>query len=168
VKWVLAAVFSAAVVAGAAGASRGGFVLRTPAFAPGGTIPVRYTCAGANVSPPLRWGHVPRATRSLALSVVDRDAPGGSFTHWLAWGIRRSARSVTAGVRLRLVGMTSAGGIGYTGPCPPPGAAHHYVFRLYALRSALPLRRGATRARFDAALKGRVLRVATLVGRYGR
>jgi Raf kinase inhibitor-like YbhB/YbcL family protein len=129
---------------------------------------VRYSCDGADFSPPLHWGRVPPATRSLALSVVDPDAPGGTFTHWLAWGIRPSARSLKAGARLRLVGMNSAGSVGYTGPCPPLGTPHHYVFRLYALRSALPLRRGAPRARFDAAVKRRVLRVATLVGRYGR
>src|SRR5262249_24180984 len=30
-------------------------VLTSPAFHTGGTIPVRYTCDGADVSPPLRW-----------------------------------------------------------------------------------------------------------------
>ncbi|MGH7880999.1 MAG: YbhB/YbcL family Raf kinase inhibitor-like protein [Candidatus Binataceae bacterium] len=25
------------------------------------------------------------------------------------------------------------GHIGYNGPCPPPGPAHHYHFKLYAL-----------------------------------
>ena len=165
---VVAAVFAAAVVVGVGSASRGGFVLRSTAFAPGGTVPARYTCGGANISPPLHWRGLPSRARSLAVSVVDRDAPGGSFTHWLAWGIRRSARRLKAGARLRLVGMTSAGGIGYTGPCPPPGPPHHYVFRLYALRSPLPLPRGATKPQFDAALRGRVLRVATLIGRYAR
>jgi phosphatidylethanolamine-binding protein (PEBP) family uncharacterized protein len=45
---------------------------------------------------------------------------------------------------------------------------HRYVFRLYALRATLTLRSGADRVAFLAALKGKVLATATLVGRYSR
>jgi Raf kinase inhibitor-like YbhB/YbcL family protein len=162
-----AAAVAAGVAALVAPTARAAFTLRSPAFAPDGTIPRRYTCDGANASPPLRWVGLPRRARSMALSVVDPDAPGG-FTHWLAWGIPRSVRRLPAGARLQRVGTNNAGSVGYTGPCPPTGPPHRYVFRLYALRTPLPLRRGATRQRFEAALRGRVLRVATLVGRYGR
>jgi Raf kinase inhibitor-like YbhB/YbcL family protein len=144
------------------------FALSSPAFAPGQTIPVRYTCDGANGSPPLRWTAPPRRTTSLALLMEDPDAPVGTFTHWLAWNIKPTVRRLAAGARPPRQGRTSAGTVGYTGPCPPPGPAHHYVFKLYALRTPLRLRAGASRAMFDAALKGRVLRVARLVGRYGR
>ncbi len=65
-------------------------------------------------------------------------------------------------------GMNDFRTVGYGGPCPPRGPAHRYVFRLYALRSPLPLPAGSDRRAFEAALKGRVLRVATLVGRYRR
>jgi phosphatidylethanolamine-binding protein (PEBP) family uncharacterized protein len=27
---------------------------------------------------------------------------------------------------------------GYGGPCPPPGAVHHYVVRVWALRRPVP------------------------------
>jgi Raf kinase inhibitor-like YbhB/YbcL family protein len=144
------------------------FALSSPAFAPGQTIPVRYTCDGASVSPPLRWTAPPRRTKSLAVLVEDPDAPVGTFTHWLAWNIKPTTRRLAAGARPPRQGRTSAGTVGYTGPCPPEGSTHRYVFKLFALRAPLPLRAGARRAAFDAALEGRVLRVARIVGRYGR
>jgi hypothetical protein len=49
--------------------------LTSSAFADGGEIPVRYTCDGDNVSPPLAWSNLPEGTRSLALVVDDPDAP---------------------------------------------------------------------------------------------
>src|SRR6185312_10219684 len=45
--------------------------LTSPAFKAGGTIPKRYSCDGANVSPPLRWRRVPGDARELALLVED-------------------------------------------------------------------------------------------------
>jgi len=129
-------------------------------FANGGDIPRRYTCDGASAVPPLRWTAPPRRTRSLALEVLDPDAPGGTFVHWVQWGLTRGK----AGVQ----GTNSTGGLGWTGPCPPPGPAHHYVFRLYALDAALPLRRGADDAAFRRALRGHVLATARLVGVYRR
>ena len=134
------------------------FALTSPAFPPGGLIPARYTCDGANVAPVLRWTSPPRGTHAFALRVTDPDAPGGTFVHWIAWGRTRPSVS----------GTNTFGKVGYDGPCPPSGPAHRYVFRLFALRSPLPLRRGASLVAFTRALRGRVLGKATLVGRYGR
>ncbi len=154
-----------ALAASAAGGA--GFSLRSPAFPDGGRIPVRHTCDGRDLSPPLRWTAPPAGTRSLALLMDDPDAPGRTFTHWLAWNIPPSARALKAGARVPGEGANDAGRVGYLGPCPPAGV-HRYVFRLYALRTPLRLARGASRAEFLAALRGRVLAVARLVGRYGR
>lgn len=160
-----AALVAVMLAAAAPGASR--FTLRSPAFAPGETIPARFTCDGANASPALRWTAPPAGTRSLALIMDDPDAPSGTFTHWLAWDIAATARGLRAGRRAPREGTNDAGRIGYTGPCPPSGV-HRYVFRLYALEAPLKLARGEPRARFLAAVRGRSLAVARLVGRYGR
>jgi Raf kinase inhibitor-like YbhB/YbcL family protein len=141
------------------------FALTSPAFSNGAIIPSRFTCTGANVSPPLRWTAPPPGTRSLALSVQDPDAPSGTFVHWTGWNLRPSVRRLAAGARLPLEGRNSTGSRGYTGPCPPAGPAHHYVFRLYALKAKLRLRAGASPAAFRAALRGRVLATARLIGR---
>jgi len=144
---------------------QGRFALRSPAFAPGGTIPRVYTCDGGDRIVPLRWTAPPRGTRSFALLVDDPDAPSGSFVHRLAWGIPAAARSLPG--RAPREGTNGAGRLGWTGPCPPSGV-HRYVFTLYALRAPLPLAAGADRAAFARALRGRVLATARLVGRYGR
>jgi Raf kinase inhibitor-like YbhB/YbcL family protein len=125
--------------------------LTSPAFAAGGTIPVRFTCDGANVSPPLRWTQPPAGTRSFSLTVIDPDAPSGHFVHWTASRIPASSRGLRSGERAPAEGANDAGGRGWTGPCPPPGPAHHYVFTLTAV--------GA---------HGRPLARARLVGRYAR
>src|SRR5712691_8145261 len=53
------------------------FKLRSPAIAPSGHIPAKYTCDGSDLSPPLRWTEPPRDTTSFALIVHDHDASGG-------------------------------------------------------------------------------------------
>src|SRR5207245_1697298 len=53
----------------------------------GQAIPRRFTCDGADVSPKLTWTSVPPETKQLALVLEDPDAPGGTFTHWLVYGI---------------------------------------------------------------------------------
>ena len=139
--------------------------LTSPAFHAGGRIPARYTCTGADLSPPLHWSHVPRRTRTFALRLDDPDAPGGTFTHWTAWNFGGTA--LAAGARLRFEGTNSFGRIGYSGPCPPSGSVHHYAFRLYALNVRLTLKRGATPAQFSTGLHGHVVASARLVGLYG-
>jgi len=148
--------------------SQGRFALTSPAFGAGRAIPRAYTCDGANVSPPLRWTAPPAGTRSFALIMDDPDAPGGTFTHWTAWNIPPQARGLERGARPPREGTTSFGRIGYGGPCPPPGPPHRYVFQLHALRAPLGLPRGAERPALEQALRGKALRRATLVGRYGR
>src|SRR5262249_24195444 len=60
------------------------------------------------------------------------------------------------------------GKIGYGGPCPPPGPAHHYHFKLYALDKMVGLRPGATKQQILDAMKGHVLSQAELGGTYKR
>ncbi|MCK4349504.1 MAG: YbhB/YbcL family Raf kinase inhibitor-like protein, partial [Candidatus Krumholzibacteria bacterium] len=57
--------------------------LTSPVFEDGGTIPSKYTCDGADVSPPLEWSNVPEDTKSLALICDDPDAPMGTWVHWV-------------------------------------------------------------------------------------
>ena len=146
------------------------FTLTSPAFAAGAAIPARFTCDGADVSPPLAWTGAPATTRSLVLSVRDPDAR--DFVHWVAYeipgatdgslpeAIARSASSLKQG-------RNDFGKDGYGGPCPPSGT-HHYVFRLAALDATLGLGDGKKAADVEAAMKGHVLATAELTGTYKR
>jgi hypothetical protein len=145
------------------------FELTSPAFAEGDGIPAHFTCEGEDVSPALAWAGHPPETVSLALLVDDPDAPGGTFTHWLAWDIDPAAGSLPEGSPAPAEGKSGFGDTGYRGPCPPRGdGPHRYVFRLYALDEGLELDSGADKGAFQAALEGHVLGTAELTGTYER
>jgi Raf kinase inhibitor-like YbhB/YbcL family protein len=144
------------------------FMLTSPAFHEGETIPARFTCEGEDVPPPLAWSEAPAGTRSFALVMDDPDAPGGTFTHWLLYDIPGSATALVGeGVGTPL--STSFHRPGYGGPCPPPGhGPHRYVFALYALDvDALDLA-DRNREGLERALRAHTLAVARLSGRYQR
>jgi Raf kinase inhibitor-like YbhB/YbcL family protein len=150
----------------------------SPAFAAGASIPVRYTCEGADVSPPLAWTGIPAGAKSLALVVDDPDAPDPAhpstvWVHWVLYDLPPGAGGLAEAVRAEHLpggtreGRNDWGRTGYGGPCPPIGR-HRYFFRLYALDVVLPdLRRPARRA-LEAAMQGHVLAHAELVGTYAK
>jgi Raf kinase inhibitor-like YbhB/YbcL family protein len=150
-------------------------VLISPAFMPGAAIPTEYTCDGADVSPPLAWSGTPGGTRSFVLVVEDPDAPGGVFRHWAAFDIAPGATGLAAGYgagrtadRFREA-RNDFGQTGYRGPCPPPGAAHHYDFRLLAIgRPSLDLTPAATAFAVSQMAEPYVIGEAELVGTYRR
>ncbi|MFW6112670.1 MAG: YbhB/YbcL family Raf kinase inhibitor-like protein, partial [Chloroflexota bacterium] len=116
------------------------------AFKEGGRIPQKYTCKGQDISPPLKWENAPDETRAFTVIVDDRDAPGGVFTHWVLFNLPASTSELPAAIPAQerlpggaLQGKNDFGRIGYSGPCPPPGPAHHYRFTVYALDKPLEL-----------------------------
>src|SRR5262249_43952038 len=119
----------------------------------------------------LEWGKLPPGTAELALVCDDPDAPGGTWTHWVLFGIPPSLKGLRAGqtgAPLR-PGKNSWGTDGYRGPSPPADSGEHrYVFTLYALDRALSLGAGADRDAVLGAAKGHVLAEAKLVGKYQR
>jgi Raf kinase inhibitor-like YbhB/YbcL family protein len=146
-----------------------GFALESSAFGNAQAIPNRHSCEGEDLSPPLRWSNAPEDARSLALVVDDPDAPGGVFTHWLAWGLDPAADGLSEGEPAPREGQNGFGTRGYRGPCPPPGhGRHRYVFRLYALDAEPELAAGAGKAELEQAIAGHVLTTAELVGTYER
>jgi Raf kinase inhibitor-like YbhB/YbcL family protein len=145
------------------------FALESSAFQHAQPIPRRHTCEGEDVSPPLRWTNVPDGTRALALVVDDPDAPGGVFTHWVAWGLDPAAAELGEGESAPSEGRNDFGTAGYRGPCPPPGhGPHRYHFSLYALDAEPGLRAGARKTDLQQAIEGHVLTTAELVGTYER
>ena len=116
-----------------AGCSRGGKItLASPAFGNDQPIPAKFTCTGANVSPPLQWNGIPRTAKTLELTVDDPDAPGGHFTHWQVTQIPAATNSISEGGHAGVEGTNGFGNQGWGGPCPPSGE-HRYVFTLRAL-----------------------------------
>jgi Raf kinase inhibitor-like YbhB/YbcL family protein len=147
------------------------FKLRSPAFGPGGEIPLRYTAAGAGDSPPLRWSNPPEGTKSFALIMDDHEER--IWVHWLLYGIPATVRELPEGVpRQDTVpgvgsqGLNDFGEVGYSGPRPPPRPAHLYFFRLYALDTALALPPRRLKADLLKAVTGHLLVRVDLIARY--
>lgn len=144
-----------------------GMQLTSSAFEHEGVIPERYTCDGADVSPPLTLSDVPSAAVTFVLVMDDPDAPGGVWDHWIAYDIPTDTAIPEAVGSLGTPGKNSWGRTDYGGPCPPSGT-HRYFFSVYALDTNLGLGPGVDKAQVLDALTGHVLAEATLMGRYSR
>lgn len=141
------------------------------AFAQNASIPAVYSCDGKDVSPPLSWTAPPDGTAALVLIVDDPDAPGGTFTHLIAWNLQSTASSLAEGTSPQTIGGTLGkngfGKLGWSGPCPPRGSLHHYRFRVIAVdKPVAGLSEGASRGDLDSALVGHVIGDGTLTGTF--
>lgn len=138
------------------------------------SIPDKYTCKGASVSPPLSWTAGPQGTKSYVLTMDDPDAPRGVFTHWVIFNIPSSVNKLDENIPknatvegVGVQGVNGARNTGYTGPCPPSGT-HHYIFTLYALDTILDTAPKSTKEQVLDAMKGHVLATSVLVGLYSK
>jgi Raf kinase inhibitor-like YbhB/YbcL family protein len=145
--------------------------LTSSAFKAGGTIPKRFTCDGAGVNPPLEWTGKPNGTKRQAVVVEDPDAPGGTFVHWVVWGIRGETDALVANVPQNGLpqAKNSFGDAKYSPPCPPRGdSPHHYVFTVYASSEPVNLKTGAPASAAIAEIKQKAKARGTLTGTYAR
>lgn len=144
--------------------------LESSAFFNNQQIPSRYTCDGEDISPPLTIAEPPPGTESLVLVVDDPDAPGDTWTHWIAWDIDPMVSEVQEDSTPEgaTVGTTSFGNTEYGGPCPPSGT-HRYFFKLYALDTILGLSSDSKKDEVISAIEGHILAEAEpLIGLYSR
>jgi Raf kinase inhibitor-like YbhB/YbcL family protein len=169
--------FALAASTGAAQA----FTLSSPQIKANGTIAreqVYTRCGGGNVSPQLEWRDPPKGVESYAVTVFDPDAGGGGFWHWIAFNIGVGAYGLNTGAGTPHSGNAPGdtvqftngfGDRGYSGPCPPPGKPHHYVFTVYALDvPVLPVSAAASSKDAVAAIRKHAIATATLTATYGR
>jgi Raf kinase inhibitor-like YbhB/YbcL family protein len=150
------------------------FQITSRAFKDGEMIPAHYTGDGEDVSPPLEWKEPPPGTKSFALICDDPDAPGGTFTHWVAYNIppnlfhfAEAYPALKTQPNGTKQGINDFGSIGYKGPAPPSGV-HRYCFKIYAVSSLLELTEGAKKAALERVLQRRILGEAQLMGKYER
>ena len=147
--------------------------LTSSSFAADSALPAKYTCEGADTSPALAWTEPPAGTQSFALVVDDPDTPQKTVIHWLLYDLPPATRALPEGVPTKAKlpdgsrqGKNDHGKIGYSGPCPPPGAARHYFFKLYALDYQTGLKAKAKDADLERAIKGHILAQSELIARF--
>jgi Raf kinase inhibitor-like YbhB/YbcL family protein len=180
VRWLVCVLaFGGAVAAAQERPAQPRLRLTIPSFSDGGRIPLQFTCyaeGGKTISPPLRWEHVPEATRSFVLMATGpenhrRRSHTVAF-FWGRWNIPASARQLA---EAQPRGAEQPDGsrqmasddniVGYDPPCAPPGAGPiHYQFKLYALDQMLPLPSDATRDAVLQAMDGHIVGASVYYG----
>src|SRR5262249_51867506 len=93
---------------GGRGGGRGAIAVMTltpPGWTDGGTIPVKSSQAGHDVSPPLAWTNAPDTATSFVVIAHDVDGAVASQTngtedvlHWLVWNIPAASRNLAEGI----------------------------------------------------------------------
>lgn len=174
---LIGALLSVVALATASGEGVAPMQIQAPAYTADLHIPARFTCDGADISPPLKWTNIPPGTKSLALILDDPDAPDPAhprmtWVHWVVYDIPpdvtglgedASGKGLPAGARQAVNDFKRTR---YGGPCPPIGE-HRYVHKLYALDIVLPdLGPSAGKSALEDAMAGHVLAEAKLIGHY--
>jgi hypothetical protein len=119
---------------------------------------------------------VPEGAQSLVLIVDDPDAPDPAapkmtWVHWVLYDLPPDATGLPEAVGAGDLPPGTRQGrndwkrTGYGGPCPPVGR-HRYFHKLYALDAKLGDLGEPTKAELEAAMEGKVLARAELVGTY--
>jgi Raf kinase inhibitor-like YbhB/YbcL family protein len=172
---------SALLLLGNAARAAEPFRLTSPEYQDNGILAVKNAgnnkasanCVGQNISPPLAWSNPPAGTKSFALVMVDPEARGGSgVVHMVIYGIPASVTGFAEGELSQpsdkfVGGKSTMGKATYSGPCPPPGAYHHYTLILIATDlDPKALAPGMTRDELLAALKGHTKGTAGLILRF--
>ncbi len=148
--------------------------ITSSAFENEGMIPSKYTCDGANISPPLKFDGIPENTKSIALICDDPDAPMGTFVHWVIYNLPPTTKELPEkfpddetlpdGTRQ---GTNDFGSTGYSGPCPPRGI-HRYFFKVYALDAKIDTVPVADKKHLLKAMEGHIIATGQLMGKYQR
>lgn len=116
-----------------------GFALTSPTMQDGGALPVRFTCDGDSITPPLAWENAPEGTVSYAILMDHQPEGGGYKWYWVAYDISADITSLDAGAIVPgTLGSNSVNNEqGYAPPCSRGPGEKLYTFHAYAL-SATP------------------------------
>jgi Raf kinase inhibitor-like YbhB/YbcL family protein len=138
----------------------------SPVFNNNEYIPLKYTCDGEDINPPIDIKDLPETSEGLVLIVDDPDAPRGTWDHWIVWNIPLLSRideDSIPGVQ----GINDFKRHDYGGPCPPYGT-HRYFFKVYALDTKLNLNPNSKKKNVENAMKDHILSKGQIIGLYQR
>jgi phosphatidylethanolamine-binding protein (PEBP) family uncharacterized protein/Spy/CpxP family protein refolding chaperone len=148
-------------------------VLRSPAVADGGQLPVEFTGDGASATLPLEWTGAPEGTKSFAVVMHHIDPEGKTKWYWVLYNLPSDMRSLPRNVRgLGTLGNNSVNGhIAYAPPHSKGPGAKTYIYTLYALSEPVKLNippAQVSREVLLTAMKGFILATAELKVVYTR
>jgi len=99
----------------------------------------------------------------------------GTWVHWVIYDLPPATAGLAEGAPKSpelangaKQGVNDFKRTGYGGPAPPPGKAHRYFFKLYALDVKPELKAGLTKKDLLKAMEGHILAEGQLMGTYQR
>ena len=147
-------------------------IVTSPAFEPGGSIPIEFTGDGASASPPIAWKDAPQGTKSFAVNVWHIPGPGDIKSYWVVYNIPANVTKLAKNDKSSgTVGLNDKNRREYDPMKSKGPGVKQYHITVYAL-SAEQLPKlspdKATRANLLEAIKGITLAEGTLDFQYER
>ena len=149
----------------------GPLALSSSAFSAQALIPIDYSCAGSNISPPLSWhGAAPAGTTSWAVVMQDLDVKPAPWVQWSVTAIPVTTRSVASGQAPAgsVTNRASNGTAGFVGLCPPQGKTHRYQFTVFAMGKPVSVTAKEKAPTMLQDIQAASVGSATLTGRFSR
>ena len=145
----------------------------SPGFKDGDKLPRACTCDGGEHSPALNVSDLPGGAKSLAVLMIDLDAPKAKPALWMVYNIPPGQPALpenlpkTRALKNEALQLPAANGkMGYAGPCPPPGATRRYQIEVFALDCTLDLPETSGKREFLQAVEGHILARGMISGKY--
>ncbi len=105
----------------------------------------RYTCDGADIHPPIKWGPVPANTVETALFIIGYQASlqGKPASAWAVTGLSPKLHQLAAGQLPAgaIIGRNQFGKNAYS-ICPPRNSSEQYVIQIDPLPHTIPAKQG--------------------------
>ncbi|MCX7407003.1 MAG: YHYH protein [Planctomycetales bacterium] len=145
-------------------------VVTSPAFEPGGSIPIEFTGDGTSASPPIEWKDAPKGTKSFAINVWHVPGPGDIKSYWVVYNIPANVMKLAKNDKSAgTVGLNDKNRREYDPMKSKGPGVKQYHITVYALSGELKLSPDkATRANLLAAIKDITLAEGTLDFQYER
>ncbi len=138
-------------------------------FRDGGTIPIRYTGYGKNISPEFKIKNLSSKAKSLVIILEDLSHPIKNFTHWIAWNIKAEAIiPEDVGSMENVMQGIAYGFHKYAGAKPPMFQKHNYKYTIYSLDNTLELSSNIMKKKLLKAMNGHILQKGTIIGYFKR
>lgn len=155
------------------GKDSSGFVIRSPAVANGGTLPMEFTGDGAASTLSLEWNGAPSGTKSYALIMHHVDPEGKIKWYWVLYNIPETTHSLPKNVKD--VGTLGNNSVNERTEYAPPHSKgpgpKTYIYTIYALSASLQINVSPEKVNRDvllAAMKDKILASGELHVVYSR
>ncbi len=145
-------------------------IVTSPAFEPGGSIPIAFTGDGESASPPIEWKEAPKGTKSFALNVWHIPGPGDIKSYWVVYNIPANISKLAKNDKSTgTVGLNDKNRREYDPMKSKGPGVKQYHITVYALSAELKLSADkATRTNLLEAIKDITLAEGTLDFQYER